>query len=66
MSEAQNPVTQLLHEDPRYRLEAYQFVREALSYAKDVLLAGDKPPAAPPETGGGSLHARKARIPTGT
>jgi uncharacterized repeat protein (TIGR04138 family) len=42
MSDVQNPVTRLLQEDPRYRLEAYQFVREALSYAQDVLTAGDE------------------------
>ena len=42
MSDVQNPVTRLLKEDPRYRLEAYQFVREALSYAQDVMAKGDE------------------------
>jgi uncharacterized repeat protein (TIGR04138 family) len=42
MSDVQNPVTRLLQEDPRYRLEAYQFVREALSYAQEVMMAGDE------------------------
>ena len=30
-------IRQLLEEDTRYTLEAYQFVREALAYANDVL-----------------------------
>lgn len=30
-------IRQLLEDDPRYKLEAYQFVREALAYAHDVL-----------------------------
>lgn len=42
MSEARNPVRQLLRDDPRYRLEAYQFVREALSYAQETLYPGDQ------------------------
>lgn len=32
-----NPIAQLLNEDSRYRIEAYQFVREALSFAQDVV-----------------------------
>ena len=31
---------QLLKKDPRYTFEAYQFVREALGYAQDVLKLG--------------------------
>ena len=42
MSDVQNPVSKLLEDDPRYRLEAYQFVREALSYAQDVMTDGDE------------------------
>lgn len=42
MSQSPNPVTKLLKNDPRYRLEAYQFVREALSFAQDVMaIQGD-------------------------
>lgn len=37
MSDVRNPVTQLLREDPRYQLEAYQFVREALTYAQEKI-----------------------------
>lgn len=41
MSESRNPVRQLLRDDPRYRLEAYQFVREALSYAQESLFVDE-------------------------
>jgi len=41
MTEVPNPVTQLLKEDPRYQLEAYQFVREALTYAQEVMAGAD-------------------------
>lgn len=45
MSEEVHPIVQLLRNDPRYTIEAYQFVREALSYAQDVLgLGSDQPP----------------------
>jgi uncharacterized repeat protein (TIGR04138 family) len=44
MSHVQNPVAQLLREDPRYQLEAYQFVREALTYAQESMAAGDDRP----------------------
>jgi uncharacterized repeat protein (TIGR04138 family) len=40
MSDVQNPVAQLMREDPRYQLEAYQFVREALTYAQETMAAG--------------------------
>lgn len=30
-------LTDLLRRDPRYKLEAYQFIREALTYAHDVM-----------------------------
>ena len=51
----QHPLVELLEEDPRYSLEAYQFVREALSYGQQVLGYGessasgqeDAPPANP-------------------
>ena len=47
----QHPLVELLAEDPRYSLEAYQFVREALSYGQQVLGFGESRPAgddAPP------------------
>ena len=33
----------LLEQDQRFKFEAYQFVRESLSYAHDVLQLGDHP-----------------------
>lgn len=35
-----HPMFQLLREDTRFKFEAYQFVREALGYAQDVLKMG--------------------------
>lgn len=35
------PIYQLLKEDPRYPIEAYQFIRDALAYAQDVLKLGE-------------------------
>ena len=32
-----HPLARMLRDDPRYKLEAYQFVREGLDYAQDVL-----------------------------
>jgi len=40
MNEFTHPLVDLLQRDPRYPLEAYQFVRESLSYAQDVLDSG--------------------------
>lgn len=37
MAEKTFPIVELLKQDPRYKLEAYQFVREALQYAQEVL-----------------------------
>lgn len=42
MSGAQHPIFQLLKDDPRYKLEAYQFVRDALAYAQEELGMGRK------------------------
>lgn len=36
------PLLKLLHEDRRYKLEAYQFVRMGLTYAQDVLELGQE------------------------
>ncbi len=53
MSDVRNPVIQLLQEDPRYQLEAYQFVREALSFAQEVMLmGGEKKGTAPKKDAG--------------
>jgi uncharacterized repeat protein (TIGR04138 family) len=40
MSEPQHPIFVLLQRDPRFKLDAYQFVREALSYAQDEMGLG--------------------------
>lgn len=40
MSDSQHPIIRLLTDDPRYKLDAYQFVREALAYAQDELGMG--------------------------
>lgn len=44
MSDSLPPFIQLLNEDPRYAPDAYQFVREALTYAHDVMKLGAGPP----------------------
>jgi uncharacterized repeat protein (TIGR04138 family) len=44
MTESTHPFLQLLRDDPRYKIEAYQFVRDALSYAQDVLELGAEQP----------------------
>jgi uncharacterized repeat protein (TIGR04138 family) len=47
MPEDVPPLIQLLRDDPRYPLEAYQFVRDALTYAQEVMGLGR---ATSPET----------------
>ncbi len=42
MAEQTHPIVQLLQEDRRYKLEAYQFVRDGLQYAQEVLRLGEK------------------------
>ena len=44
MSEPTHPFLQLLRDDPRFKIEAYQFVRDALSYAQEVLDLGAEQP----------------------
>lgn len=53
MTEATHRIFKLLQDDPRYKLEAYQFVREALSYAHEVLELGgsETVDVAPDESG---------------
>ena len=50
MTENQHPIFKLLDQDKRYKLEAYQFVRDALSFAQEVLGLGkaDSPDEPPP------------------
>lgn len=40
MSEFPHPIYRVLRSDPRYKIEAYTFVREALSYAQEVMDMG--------------------------
>jgi uncharacterized repeat protein (TIGR04138 family) len=49
------PLVKLLGEDRRYKLEAYQFVREGLAYAQEVLGLGEEVAGPQP-----SKAARKA------
>jgi uncharacterized repeat protein (TIGR04138 family) len=42
MPEPVHPIVKLLQEDRRYKLDAYQFVRDGLAYAQEVLRLGDK------------------------
>jgi uncharacterized repeat protein (TIGR04138 family) len=44
MPPAQHPIAELLRKDPRYTLDAYVFVFEALKYAHDVLGMGAEHP----------------------
>ncbi|MFN3191374.1 MAG: Minf_1886 family protein [Aureliella sp.] len=37
MTEKLHPIVELLQQDQRYHIEAYQFVREALVYAQEVM-----------------------------
>ena len=40
MAEQVHPIIRLLQEDRRYKLEAYQFVRDGLAFAQDILKLG--------------------------
>jgi uncharacterized repeat protein (TIGR04138 family) len=40
MAERSHPLVELLKQDRRYTLDAYQFVRDALTYAQEVLSMG--------------------------
>ena len=59
MAEFPHPIFQVLQDDPRYKLEAYQFVREALSYAQEVMGLG------PAEGAGEGSEASEERHLTG-
>lgn len=52
MPEKIHPIIELLQQDQRYHIEAYQFVREALAYAQEIL----KMPAQETEEATGSEH----------
>ena len=43
MSNKPHPILELLEQDQRYKLEGYQFVREALAYAQEVLRMPPQP-----------------------
>ena len=43
MAEELHPLLKLLRDDPRYRREAYVFVRDGLDYAHEVLGLGKEP-----------------------
>lgn len=66
MSSAFQAMYQLLQSDPRYKFEAYQFVRESLAFAQDQMLFG-KPAAAEsiPEPESDEEPAEGAKIMTG-
>ncbi len=50
------PIIKLLKRDRRYKLEAYQFVREALSYAHSELEMGQRASANPDDTSAPDAH----------
>jgi uncharacterized repeat protein (TIGR04138 family) len=45
MLDPRHPLAKLLKSDPRYKLDAYVFVEEALSYAHDALGMGAEQPS---------------------
>jgi len=56
-----HPLGQLLQRDPRYKLDAYLFVLEALSFAQDSLGLGAEPPLEDLEPARGVEAAPKTR-----
>lgn len=44
MPDSIHPFLQLLRDDPRFKIDAYQFVRDALAYAQEVLEMGVETP----------------------
>ena len=49
MLDPSHPLARLLKQDPRYKIDAYVFVQEALSYAHDALGMGSERPSDEPE-----------------
>jgi uncharacterized repeat protein (TIGR04138 family) len=47
MPPTQHPLAIVLQKDPRYKAEAYDFVREALGFAQDCLQMGQEQEGAP-------------------
>jgi uncharacterized repeat protein (TIGR04138 family) len=56
MTEKIHPLLRLLKQDRRYKLEAYQFVREALDYAHNALGMGMRRPLRPGEQPPAEAH----------
>ncbi len=56
-----HPLGELLQRDPRYKLDAYLFVLEALSFAQDSLGLGAEPPVEDLEPGRGAEAPPKTR-----
>jgi uncharacterized repeat protein (TIGR04138 family) len=56
-----HPLGQLLNRDTRYKLDAYLFVLEALTFAQDSLGMGEEPPAEDVEPAGAEGPAAKPR-----
>ena len=53
MSEQAHPIVQLLQDDRRYKLDAYQFVRDGLAFAQEVLHLGERKPTSEESSGEG-------------
>jgi len=60
-----HPLGQLLNRDPRYKLDAYLFVLEALTFAQDSLGMGAEPPAEDLEPARGTTEPAKPRSRSG-
>ena len=55
-----HPLRKVLDEDPRYPVEAYEFIRDALSYAHDVMGLGmSKDSEVPPVCRTGESPSRR-------
>jgi hypothetical protein len=60
-----HPIGQLLNRDPRYKLDAYLFVLEALTFAQDSLGMGAEPPTEDLEPARGTTEPPKPRSRSG-
>lgn len=65
MNAALKAMYNLLQSDPRYKFEAYQFVREALAYAHEHMLLGDAPAAMSKKGSGADDELHPAAVSTG-
>ncbi|MEQ8786384.1 MAG: hypothetical protein RIC55_08795 [Pirellulaceae bacterium] len=60
MSEEVHPIVQLLRQDSRFTIEAYQFVRDALSFAQEILgMGSEHAPEDEPEEDPGQPHVER-------